>query len=659
MELGLLCGSKRINMDGLHSFAVAMQAIYMFVVTIILIITAIFIIVIYFRLRKNEKIKIPVFLFCIWMCCVINFFFYGQIKYLKSNIQASYYLSINSYDKAMDVYLDLQVNDEIDKKIVNTYNKGVEYYYNNGKYRECINFIDKTEDKYYDFNYSEQYKPWRNYKFDYVLNSYKGLYNEFKSENKKQQLFDIIVEIKDRYNYEVIEREGFDFNYDFNSYECFDYINEKGSVYFGKIGMSEMGLSEMKREVGWHLLFREGNKMYLLCDVVLISRYFNENEVNNLIYEKTDMYNFLNNYLYNEMFDEKDKKAIIKIDDDNISLLNEELINKMIENDKGTYLNSLINRVPISYMVDSKNGGSYQKFWVKSDIQNGKAKYIVNTYGNKVNISEINATRNDINILPVICVNTDIIREYGIIERRKQEEQKIKLEKEKKEEAIKKNEQSKKYSVLLREKIKAMKTVKEYNDDATVEDFDTILIGKNKTYYAEEYTPIAWILLEKDDEKALLLTKYCIDSYPYNDYLYIKKCSYKNRNNAMESFFDDDENEHIMNTKIVVSKNDEFPVNNDLEEIERKTFFLSIDDIKKYFTDDNGKVLNNKLKTLCDNISDDYSNELGWWLRDIGELWWTVAYIDSDGNLSKRGMLASIGLVGLRYAMWVDISDKN
>ena len=657
-------------MEGLHQFAEAMRLIYGIQVFIIFSITITFLVFIYKKYERGKKIKVLLILFLLWMCYVVNFFFHTQIHYVKQNIKAKYYLLIKDYDKAMDAYLDIQVYDAIESKIEDTYIKGVAYYYDNAKYRECIKFIDKTEDKYYDFiRHDEQFKPWKKYDFDYMLNSYKGLYSEAKAKNEKQEIFDIIVEIKDRYknDFDVIEKEGFDFYYDFNKYEAFDYIKDKGSVYFGKIGMSEMGFSAMKREVGWRLLYREENKIYLVCDMVLISRYLTEKVVDALKYENTDMYSFLNDLLYNEMFDEKEKEAIIKIDNEYISLLSEEIINKMIDDNKGQYLNDLIYRVPISYLVDPKNGGSNQRFWIKSDIINGEAKYIVNTSGNKVNISYVNATRNDINILPVICVNTDIIREYGALERQKQDEEKHEEEIAQEKEVVRKDEQSKAYSIELREKIKAMKSIKEYSDDATIDDFDTLIIGDRKEQlgHREEDMPIAWILLEKDDNKALLLSKYSLFMDLYEqEYVFdinfrdIRKFNFIDEVSRLdiiwERLFNDDEKKYILETELTVSKNDMFPVNNDLRKVKTKLFFLSINEIKKYFTNDKGETLSSKLKTLCEGFeSDDYGNELGWWLRDIGKLWWTAACIDSEGNLCEKGVLASKCL-GQRVAMWVE-----
>ena len=133
-------------MEGLHQFAEAMRLIYGIQVFIIFSITITFLVFIYKKYERGKKIKVSLILFLLWMCYVVNFFFHTQIHYVKQNIKAKYYLLIKDYDKAMDAYLDIQVYDAIESKIEDTYIKGVAYYYDNAKYRECIKFIDKTED---------------------------------------------------------------------------------------------------------------------------------------------------------------------------------------------------------------------------------------------------------------------------------------------------------------------------------------------------------------------------------------------------------------------------------------------------------------------------------------------------------------------------------
>ena len=69
----------------------------------------------------------------------------------------------------------------------------------------------------------------------------------------------------------------------------------------------------------------------------------------------------------------------------------------------------------------------------------------------------------------------------------------------------------------LYDQIANMKMVSEYEDGKTVEDFDTIFLGKKEQdgLFDNGNEDIEWILLYKDDEKAILQTKYVIDEMQY------------------------------------------------------------------------------------------------------------------------------------------------
>lgn len=648
-------------MDGLANWGAFGRFLIFVRISTFIFTTTIFILCLNISFKRKHFYFFPV-LIILYICFLLYHFWYPTGQWIVRNVQGNFFYVTRQYDKSVRAYLDIYDYDSVKDKLEKVYNEGREYYFDNRMYRKCINFID-------EFNTEYSYLLDQDSNSEYIFNSYKELYDEQKvkakdnKKKKKQELFDLITEMKDRYKYnpEILSIEnGFNFNDDFNKYESFEYINDKAVVAFGKIGYSSAGLLYNKTDQGWRLLYKEDNKIYLISSGVILSRYMNEYQVETLDYKETDMYKFLNEYLYNEMFDENEKKAILPIDDDeNISLLSESIISKMIIDGKGRHLNSLISRVPIrSGLVNMKNVGAYQHIWIKSDIKNYLAKYVVESSNDEPNIYEKDATDNSINVLPVICVDLNIISEYGKEERIKQEEIKKMEEAAKKEMEIKKAELSNSFNKAFTAKIEAMKTISEYGDDATIDDFDSILIGNSKTYTGNDM-PITWILLEKTDDRALLLSKYSLYPISYDELVDYepeknRKFNYKDFEDSHYdmNFFNEDELKLILDTEIIISKNDLYNKNNDLSKINRKTFLLGIDDIKKYFSDINGNILQSKLKTYCDKLSENEGNEIGWWLKDIGELWWTAAYIDGNGNLNERGYALNRKL-GFRRAMWV------
>ena len=204
-----------------------------------------------------------------------------------------------------------------------------------------------------------------------------------------------------------------------------------------------------------------------------------------------------------------------------------------------------------------------------------------------------------------------------------------------------------------------MKKVSEYDDTATIEEFDTIVYGKDGK------NKLCWILLDKTDDKALLLNKYILFSNEYNYSVdNVEEAVKKNWSDSncrkmvdYDDCFSDDERRHICNIDNIISKNDKYNQYDNLDTVEDDLFLLSIDDIKKYFYNNDEEKINNnfyksKLATVSMSITNDYER-MAYWLRDIGELWWTVATIEEDGTLNQRGRVAS-NSYGVRPAMWIN-----
>lgn len=70
-------------------------------------------------------------------------------------------------------------------------------------------------------------------------------------------------------------------------------------------------------------------------------------------------------------------------------------------------------------------------------------------------------------------------------------------------------------------KILEMKPVTDFDISASVDDFDTVTFG-NYQQAKDEYgifnkLPVEWILIEKNEDNALLMSKYVLDSMPFNN----------------------------------------------------------------------------------------------------------------------------------------------
>lgn len=218
-------------------------------------------------------------------------------------------------------------------------------------------------------------------------------------------------------------------------------------------------------------------------------------------------------------------------------------------------------------------------------------------------------------------------------------------------------------SELIREQLK------------TSEIGDTVLFG---TYEQDNDASngkedIEWIILAKENEKVLMISKYALDCKKYNSSLEDitwEKCSLRTWMN--ESFLNEafsySEQEKIL-TINNTEDNSENDTNSD-SEINDRVFLLSITEVEKYFDTD-------AKETLCSTTR--YAKEQGvklkkysiisqserrpdaftgsycaWWLRSLSSVEKYAATITFSGRISPGAPVAKDN-IGVRPAMWINL----
>lgn len=207
----------------------------------------------------------------------------------------------------------------------------------------------------------------------------------------------------------------------------------------------------------------------------------------------------------------------------------------------------------------------------------------------------------------------------------------------------------------LKSKVRLAKMLTEYDEDATIDQCDTVYFGNYNGYGTNE-----WFILEKDNNKVLLLSKNIFRYIEYNSkggrepYKNSSICTYANSNFYNETFSKEER-------KLISVVNGE------------KVFLLNEELINKYFTI-NGKVDNKKLKSFYFNENYKYveynhlkekDEESAWnkydikncyWISDKGKNDYVAKFIDADGNVDNFGDMLDRAL-GFRPLIWIDF-DK-
>ncbi|MBP3201623.1 MAG: hypothetical protein J6M39_08265 [Lachnospiraceae bacterium] len=166
-----------------------------------------------------------------------------------------------------------------------------------------------------------------------------------------------------------------------------------------------------------------------------------------------------------------------------------------------------------------------------------------------------------------------------------EEEQRLQREKEENE-----NRLNSKQSLSL-EEIDKVKLVTEYNDDTVIDEIDTVKFGKypQDSRDEDDKQDIEWIVLDRKDGKALLLSKYILDCKKYDELDELERLTEKASKNI-------EEYEKII--KVVTEK---FPEINDMSSEEGLVFmeqqddedskkFLAVYKEYKYIQDDLDKI---------------------------------------------------------------------
>ena len=199
------------------------------------------------------------------------------------------------------------------------------------------------------------------------------------------------------------------------------------------------------------------------------------------------------------------------------------------------------------------------------------------------------------------------------------------------------------------------------NKDTTA---NTVTFGTYpQTKDGADNTPIEWIVLKRDDDKALIISKYVLDTVQYNtEYTGVtwETCSLRNWLNRdfYERAFSAEEKMSIMNKKVTADKNPEYDafVGRDTAD---NVFLLSITEVNKYFKDNESRMCAptgyaaKKGADTKSNYKVDGQACCWWWLRSPGYDGDYAADVRNDGSVSDRGDGVHGRHNGVRPCMWV------
>ena len=190
--------------------------------------------------------------------------------------------------------------------------------------------------------------------------------------------------------------------------------------------------------------------------------------------------------------------------------------------------------------------------------------------------------------------------------------------------------------------------------------FSALKLGDVLTIGKYQQLDIEWIVLDTDNKKALLISKYILDSRVFSN-----SRNYRKGNLWEESALREWLNGTFYRTVFTKSEQSRIASirlpDNDVTD---KIFLLSTYEYKKYFrADSSGTYSSDAFSGKCSPTSyalkiGTYTDNLGnsmWWLRSAGTLGDTAVCVNSRGNLVEAGHTTSRYSHGVRPAMYIKL----
>ena len=176
---------------------------------------------------------------------------------------------------------------------------------------------------------------------------------------------------------------------------------------------------------------------------------------------------------------------------------------------------------------------------------------------------------------------------------------------------------------------------------------------------------IEWLVLDKQDDKILVISKYGLDAKPYNkEYTDItwEKCTLRSwlNDDFYNAAFNADEKKAIVQTEVSADKNPKYntsPGNDTTDNV----FLLSINEVNKYFSSDSARQCAATAYAIEQGAytNSDYKVDVGfscwWWLRSPGFFRNCAAAVYYDGSVDHLGSDVDYGNDCVRPALWINL----
>ena len=229
--------------------------------------------------------------------------------------------------------------------------------------------------------------------------------------------------------------------------------------------------------------------------------------------------------------------------------------------------------------------------------------------------------------------------------------------------------ESKPEPVAKEKKTEAVSAMAPKNDALVRQENGNVLFGSYPQTAEGKRRPIEWLVLKREADRALLISRYALDAKPYNHTPTTTtwaECSLQSwltgrrKEDFPQAAFTAAEREWILQTPVPADRNP-FYGTTPGKPTEDKVFLLSIPEAKALFSSDEARrcAPTDYAKNQGANTHIGYKAEgkpsCWWWLRSPGRNSNCAVCVNCSGSVSEYGDYVDYAFVGVRPALWVKL----
>lgn len=388
-----------------------------------------------------------------------------------------------------------------------------------------------------------------------------------------------------------------------------------------------------KTPIEWLVLKKSDSKILLISRFVLDFKQYHH-ESGRISWEKCDLRKWLNGEFFQSAFSEEERKAIelTELETDEKKYTKDRIFCLSMKEVSNLFDGSVDERcMPVSN-VREKLKSSTSNWWLRSPEKGLYGGYGFASCAPSETFFRSTVVTALIPVRPALWVNFDLLRRCVNTEK----------------------------TELISDAVPPRKDLL-----PPLEENNYFKFGSYYQEGASKKTPIEWLVLEKTDSKALLISRYCLDCRQYHhewDDITWDRCDLRKWLNGefLHTAFSDEEQKKIAVTKLANDNNPKFDSCSEGLSLpwggsctEDRIFCLSLAEAESLFKDD--EFLRCMAVAKNNGQRSDY-----WWLRSPGKEARNAAFVCNDGHLHLEGRRVVDTTYGVRPALWVNMdSPKN